>query len=363
MTKNIILKEAFILIFVSLITISSIAVTGNINDLQEKYEKNFTYSNVGSRGDIVWDNDMVYEAPVSAMWDEVHNYDFTVADDFIFTENTVLNGVNWVGGYEGQDYQQGNFDWAIVIYDDDGSGNAPGIITNVLAFTPSQYNKVFLEDDGSSIFYKYSVELPEPIHFQANTKYWIAIFGVGTWNPMSTVGVHLSILLHSCVYGSNYMGRPYWTDSNFDVCFQLIEAKADLDCEGSLIWAKIKPGTVEKGEFYLENIGEAESLLDWEVSEVPEWGTWIFEPEDGEDLTPEDGIITVNVTVIAPDEKNMDYSGHITIINTNDNSDLEIIDVLLSTPRKRTSNNMLFEHLIERFPNTFLLLRYLFALQ
>jgi len=107
---------------------------------------------------------------------------------------------------------------------------------------------------------------------------------------------------------------------------------ADLDCTGDLNLGSVNTGDTVTGSFIVENIGEPGSLLDWEISEWPEWGTWTFNPENGDDLTPEDGDITVNIEVIAPDEQETDFSGEIKIINSDYPADYCTIPVTLTTP-------------------------------
>lgn len=107
----------------------------------------------------------------------------------------------------------------------------------------------------------------------------------------------------------------------------------DLDCDGSLSWTEIEPGSTVSGEFTVENIGEPGSLLDWEISEYPDWGTWTCTPDQGDNLMPEDGPVTVEVEVVAPDDPNEDFEGEITLVNSNDPADICIIDVSLATPQ------------------------------
>jgi hypothetical protein len=109
--------------------------------------------------------------------------------------------------------------------------------------------------------------------------------------------------------------------------------KPDLDCTGSLNWPeKLKTGSVVTGNFTVKNIGEAQSELDWEIDSYPEWGTWSFNPTSGNDLTPEEGVITVHVTIVVPDEKNTEFTGEIKIINTEDSNDFDTVEVTLKTP-------------------------------
>jgi len=50
----------------------------------------------------------------------------------------------------------------------------------------------------------------------------------------------------------------------------------DLDCNGSLSWTDVPPGSTVEGSFEVSNIGEDGSELDWEVIEWPDWGNWSF---------------------------------------------------------------------------------------
>jgi hypothetical protein len=133
---------------------------------------------------------------------------------------------------------------------------------------------------------------------------------------------------------------------------------SDLNCEGSLKWTKIPPGSTQTGTFTVKNIGESHSLLDWTIESYPPWGTWTFTPSNGTGLTPEMGMITVNVTVTAPDKKNKGFTGEIKIVNSQDNTDFNILPISLSTPinKQFIFNGALLERLLHAFP----LLRKLF---
>lgn len=120
----------------------------------------------------------------------------------------------------------------------------------------------------------------------------------------------------------------------------------DLSCYGSLSWTDVKPGTLVNGSFTIENIGDSLSLLDWEIVDWSTWGTWTFEPLSGDDLTPEHEPYVIEVSVIAPDEKNSKFTGEVKIINSNNSSDFCIIDVSLATPK----NQIMFLPWLERHP-------------
>ncbi len=107
----------------------------------------------------------------------------------------------------------------------------------------------------------------------------------------------------------------------------------DLDCEGSLSWNNVKPGKTVNGNFRVRNIGDAGSLLNWTVNTSSiTWGTWSFTPASGENLTPEDGQLTVQVSVSAPNEKNSEFQGNIRVENKDNSSDFDLIPVHLKTP-------------------------------
>ena len=127
----------------------------------------------------------------------------------------------------------------------------------------------------------------------------------------------------------------------------------DLDCNGSLSWVDIKSGDVVTGIFTVENIGEPNSELDWKIESYPNWGTWTFAPLNGDNLTPEDGAITVEVSVVAPDKKNKEFNGGIKIANREIGSDQCYIQVSLATSRTKTTTQLsiqFLERLFQRFP-------------
>ena len=121
-----------------------------------------------------------------------------------------------------------------------------------------------------------------------------------------------------------------WDNSlgNYLYYNQLLDA--DLDCEGNLNWTDVEPGETVEGNFEVSNIGDPGLELDWEIIEWPDWGTWTFDPESGENLTPEDGSIIVNVEVIAPDEGDTEFVGEIMVVNQDGPDDYDIIPVSLT---------------------------------
>ena len=73
--------------------------------------------------------------------------------------------------------------------------------------------------------------------------------------------------------------NPSW-DESANFCIKAMTGEyipliPDLNCHGELKWTDVKTETEVNGSFTVENIGEAGSRLDWEISEYPDWGIWI----------------------------------------------------------------------------------------
>ena len=110
---------------------------------------------------------------------------------------------------------------------------------------------------------------------------------------------------------------------------------SDLVASGSIQVTDITPGSLINGSFTIQNDGEVDSLLDWEIESIPEWGTWEFSEEQGSDLTPEQGENVITVTVNVPSEKSKTFTGGIKIINTNSPTDFEVIPLSITTPHTK----------------------------
>jgi FG-GAP-like repeat/FG-GAP repeat len=123
---------------------------------------------------------------------------------------------------------------------------------------------------------------------------------------------------------------------------------SDLECNGSLSWGDITPGATVLGSFTLSNDGDFGTLLDWEVLSYPEWGTWMFSPASGFNLPAGDSV-TVQVTVVVPNEENTQFQGEITIINIDKNGDSALIPVTVTTPyhSDQLSKNLRYSIVLE----------------
>jgi hypothetical protein len=132
------------------------------------------------------------------------------------------------------------------------------------------------------------------------------------------------------------------------------ETTPDLDCSGSLSWTDVKPGATVVGSFQVQNIGDNASLLNWTVNTSSiTWGTWSCNPESGVGLTPEDGSVTVLVSVVAPNESKTNFQGFLRVENINDPINFDTIPVTLTTPAKIIPQWLtFFQQLLSNFLDT-----------
>jgi len=122
-----------------------------------------------------------------------------------------------------------------------------------------------------------------------------------------------------------------WAIAFGDFCFKTYGYNGtNLNCNGDLRWTDVKTGSTVSGSFTVENSGGPGTELDWEIGEHPNWGTWSFTPNSGNDLTPEDGAVIVQVSVIAPNEEALEFYGNIIIRNNEfPNTDWELLSTSL----------------------------------
>jgi len=231
----------------------------------------------------------------------------------------------------------------------------------------------------------HTIDLPNPVTLEASDDFYIYIYLYGSGHPIdrtSEVPVLLGATPRGTVVKSDaspgesfYRDGSTWYDlydyefSNSDwdgtanFCIKAMTGEyvpliPDLECDGNLLWTETKPSSAVIGTIEVENIGDDYSELDWQVSSWPDWGTWEFDPLNGYNLKPEDGKITIEVTVIAPEEEYQEYEGKVKIVNKEDSNDFEEITVSLSTPRIRERNNFL-SMILNKFPILQLLLKIL----
>ncbi|UCD14233.1 MAG: hypothetical protein JSW60_02135 [Thermoplasmatales archaeon] len=147
--------------------------------------------------------------------------------------------------------------------------------------------------------------------------------------------------------GQTYSSSVYYDDF-------VLEGEAagpDLHCEGNLVWTNVSRGATLTGNFTVKNVGGTGTELDWDITKTPSWGTWTFDPDGGENLKPEDGPVTVDVTCVAPNQKNEEFIGKITIENLENSEDTCTIDVDLTTPMNKATYVFQFlQNILQRFP-------------
>jgi len=226
------LKEASVLLITTMMIFSLGAVVANTNN--QKVTLGTTDTNPRnpssppvSRG-LVWDNVVGVHGSlggVIAAQDDGAGFNATPADDFLLSTPQQVNSVFWQGGYFACENAQGmkdyNWDWRITFWADRGDGNAPGnglhqwVLPNATIQRQFWYNYTRPDTNRQYWVANYTVQLPETVSFEANTKYWITIIGLGA-TPQSCWSRHNAsvggILLHQAVYKCAYSGYPDWVD-------------------------------------------------------------------------------------------------------------------------------------------------------
>jgi len=158
----------------------------------------------------------------------------------------------------------------------------------------------------------------------------------------------INLLSQEAGTGNIEFTLPPWSIYYVEVGVQEVSPGPNLECDGSLSWNKVKPGEMVNGSFTVENVGDSSTLLDWAIGEHPSWGEWIFTPETGDDLRPEDGPVIVQVSVVVPNEQNKGFTGCIQIVNRKDSSDFCMVIVSLATPKDKQMIRTLFIQFLER---------------
>jgi len=134
----------------------------------------------------------------------------------------------------------------------------------------------------------------------------------------------------------------------------------NLECDGSISWRRVTPGTQIIDEFSIANTGEDGSVLHWQIESYPDWGSFGFSEESG---YLKDGIWeSIQVFITAPNETKTEYTGTIRIINVENPGESCEIDVIVETPRTKNLFQTILNFLLERFPNLLPIVRRLFEI-
>jgi hypothetical protein len=115
-----------------------------------------------------------------------------------------------------------------------------------------------------------------------------------------------------------------------NVAVRWIAAWPDLDASGSLSWDDVEPGSTVTGSFKLKNIGDPCSELDWTITNIPDWGSWTFNPSSGNNLAPEDGEKAISVSCVAPMEGLETFTGEIQPRNNDGSNGIDFARIPVS---------------------------------
>jgi hypothetical protein len=107
-------------------------------------------------------------------------------------------------------------------------------------------------------------------------------------------------------------------------------------------------------------MGDDLSHLSWKIVEYPEWGNWVFSPVSGNNVSPNDGSVRVNVTLQVPPDQFSDFGGDIKIVNQENSQDYGTIPISLSTTRDKKIDGDVFMYLLEHLSEYFPVLEKLF---
>jgi hypothetical protein len=383
LNKNNILKGAGVLLIAAVMILSTVSVTANTDEMQKvvkPYEK-VDIKTAGSSNNPLITKD-VFE-------DSFENYEDFIVDDFPpWTTYDGDGGQTW--GVEDYDWPNVNYVGSFMIFNpsqttppfdghpphsgekyascwDTVTASAPNddwLFTPQLALTEAGTVSFW----GRSLNDAYGLEEIEvgvsttdtdPGNFTIISGPVIDVpttWTQYTWDLDPYVGENIYVGIHVVSYDHFAFFLDDFEVTGVDI------PEPDLDCDGDLTWTDVEPNSIVEGSFTIENIGEPESMLNWEIESYPDWGEWTFTPSSGSGLTPEDDPVTVSVSVVAPDEEETEFTGEVKVVNSDDPDDFCIIDVSLATPVNQQSINSLFLWFLEQHPNIFPILRHLLGL-
>lgn len=228
MKQKSILKKAVVLLLIALLIVTSGAIATNTSQSNENMLVSKTTTGAAPLDrDLIWDNVVGVYGALGGVIVSVVRPDGIgfAADDFQLTAQKTVNSVFWQGGYFQCELAQGlmdyDWDWRIIFWEDYGDGNKPGTEIYNQTIPTAAIARSFWYDwtnpaNGRQYWVaNYSAEIPE-ITFDANTKYWITIQGIGAYPPQACWCRHNNsvggILLHQAVFKGVLWGYTDWTD-------------------------------------------------------------------------------------------------------------------------------------------------------
>jgi len=236
----------------------------------------------------------------------------------------------------------------------DGGAHQNNHWSNAVTFDSLTGNVKSWEGNTLPIIFDDWVEIRVEINFDTDYQdiYYGGALLVGkSWTGGVEPGGALNLACVDLYSGPSQSTEIYYDDLSLTEGFP---PKPSLCCNGELRLEDVTPGSTVTGSFTVENCGDSETGLNWEVSDYPEWGSeWAFTPPRGTDLTPEAGPVTVDVSFVAPSDSETEFNGEIKVINSDNPSNFCNIDVYILTPRNRGLNHTLLCRIFERFPKIF----------
>lgn len=241
------IEKAGVLLFAIAMIASSATAMANTTTISSEIAQPLSNDPVQTSMDVAWDNGVGKGVGMLAAQLEEGGLDAFPADDFILEEAIKIGSIFFQAGYYNCQNAEGpkdyNYDWAVIFYADRGDGEAPGDVIAEYTFANESLPREFWPScadfpyNASRIWAaNYTAELPESISFEADTKYWITIYGLGPTFPQTGWVRHdetvLPILLHMGVFKSDYFGYVDWTNTDVllgvpvDFNYQLIEEPA-----------------------------------------------------------------------------------------------------------------------------------------
>jgi hypothetical protein len=163
-----------------------------------------------------------------------------------------------------------------------------------------------------------------------------------------------------------------YADNDDDILLNKIRIKiteqppppeAEVDVSGSLKWENALSDSTVRGNIYVENDGESNSLLNWTVKRLEydyyTGGSFTFSPSSGTDLKVTDPRERIQVSIPVHSSIYTTHSGKIVVYNIDDPPDCEIVDVSVTTPKNLAFQTYkifnIFNILKNILPNWFIL--------
>jgi hypothetical protein len=364
------LKEAGVLLIVLVMIFSSGAAIANTNKIPE----NPKTTPVNSA--VIWDNGIIYHGGDGGIFVATERSDGYAepADDFQLDKEQQVDSIFWQGGYFQCELAQGFMDydwsWRVIFWDDYVDGSHPGteIYNRTITNTSITRELWYAWTNTTSLrqywVANYSAQLPEPITFQANKKYWITLRGIGEYPPQACWVRHNGsfggIKIHQAVFRGVLWSYPNWINLSeiistekipHDFNFQLLGPLQNNPPGAPTIEGKstkLKPKTVYD---YTFNAVDPDSD---DLYYYVDWGDgnnsgWVGKSASGVDLILNHSWAVGGKYTIKAKVKDI-WSAE------SDWAELEV-----TVPRPRTINNLLHQ-LLERFPNAFPILRQILRL-